>query len=59
MRTRGRVPPRWEAWVDQVLNVSILSFGDTRDERRGAIKEALDLYLEDAPDSYVNQVANV
>ena len=47
------------AWVAQALNVDVSSFGDTREEARGAIQEALELYFEDAPDSDIIQVANV
>ena len=47
------------AWVAQALNVDVSSFGDTREEARGAIKEALELYFEDAPNLDVIQVANV
>ena len=35
-------------WVAQALNVDVSSFGDTLDEARIAIKEALDLYFDDA-----------
>ena len=47
------------AWVAQALNVDVSSFGDTREGERGAIKEALELYFEDAPESDVIQVADV
>lgn len=47
------------AWVAQALNVDVSSFGDTRDEARTAIKEALDLYFEDASQAEVIQVADV
>ena len=46
-------------WVAQVLNVDISSFGDTREEARSAIQEALELYFEDAPDAEVIEVADV
>jgi predicted RNase H-like HicB family nuclease len=46
-----------KAWVAQALNVDIASFGDTREDARAAIKEALELYFEDAPDAEVIQVA--
>ncbi|MCH7923478.1 MAG: type II toxin-antitoxin system HicB family antitoxin [Nitrospinae bacterium] len=36
-------------WVAQALNVDVSSFGETRDDARAAIKEALELYFEDAP----------
>ena len=38
-------------WVAQALNVDISSFGDTREEARSAIQEALELNFEDAPDA--------
>ena len=47
------------AWVAQALNVDVSSFGDTREETRAAIKEALELYFEDAPDAEVIEVADV
>lgn len=31
------------------MNVEVSTFGDTLDEARAAIKEALDLYFEDEP----------
>jgi len=34
-------------WVAQALNADVSSFGDTIDEARAAIKEALELYFED------------
>ena len=40
------------AWVAQALNVDVSSFGDSREEAREAIQEALELYFEDAPDDY-------
>ncbi len=48
-----------KAWVAQALNVDVSSFGDTREEARTAIKEALELYFEDAPQTEVIQVADV
>ena len=44
-------------WVAQALNVNISSFGDTREEARSAIQEALELYFEDAPNAEVTEVA--
>ena len=38
-------------WVAQALNVDVSSFGDTREEARAAIQEALELYFEDVPDT--------
>ena len=46
-------------WVAQALNVYVSSFGDTREEARSAIQEALELYFEDAPDAEVIEVADV
>ena len=43
-------------WVAQALNVDISSFGDTREEARSAIQEALELNFEDAPDAEVIEV---
>ena len=48
-----------KVWVAQALNVDVSSFGDTRVEARTAIKEALELYFEDAPGQEVIQVADV
>ncbi len=48
-----------KAWVAQALNVDVSSFGDTRDEARAAIKEALELYFEDTPIAEVIEVADV
>ncbi|MBI2164802.1 MAG: type II toxin-antitoxin system HicB family antitoxin [Chloroflexi bacterium] len=48
-----------KAWVAQALNVDVSSFGDTREEARKAIKEALELYFDDAPQAEVIQVADV
>lgn len=46
-------------WVAQALNVDVSSFGDTREEARAAIQEALQLYFEEAPDAEVIEVAEV
>ena len=40
-----------DTWVAQALNVDVSSFGDTRDEARAAITEALELFFEDASDA--------
>ena len=48
-----------KAWVAQALNVDVSSFGDTREKARAAIKEALELYFEDASESDVIQVDDV
>ena len=47
-----------KSWVAQALNVDVSSFGDTQEEARAAIKEALQLYFEDAPDVGVVEVAD-
>jgi predicted RNase H-like HicB family nuclease len=44
-------------WVAQALNVDVSSFGDTREEARATIKEALELHFEDAPVGHVAQVS--
>lgn len=36
-------------WLAQSLGVDVASFGDTLDEAKAAIKEALELYFEDDP----------
>ena len=46
-------------WVAQALNVDVSSFGDTREEARAAIQEALELYFEDEPEAEVIEVADV
>ena len=48
-----------KAWVAQALNVDISSFGGSRQEAQAAIKEALELYFEDAPQADVIHVADV
>ena len=48
-----------KAWVAQALNVDVSSFGDTREDARASIREALELYFEDAGDAEVIQVAEV
>ncbi len=45
--------------VAQALNVDVSSFGDTRDEARSAIQEALELYFEDSGSSEVIEVSDV
>jgi predicted RNase H-like HicB family nuclease len=47
-----------EQWVAQALNVDVSSFGDTADEARAAIQEALELYFEDMPDEEIPQVSD-
>ena len=46
-------------WVAQALNVDVSSFGDTPEEARSAIQEALKLYCEDAQDGEVTEVSGV
>ena len=48
-----------EVWVAQALNVDVSSFGDTRADARSAIKEALELYFEDAEEREVVEVSDV
>ena len=48
-----------EVWIAQALNVDVSSFGDTRDDARAAIQEALELYFEDAQDADVIDVSDV
>ena len=38
-----------EFFVSQCLNVDVSSFGDTREEAVTNLKEAVELYFEDAP----------
>jgi predicted RNase H-like HicB family nuclease len=47
-----------DKWVAQALNVDVSSFGDTPEEARAAIQEALELYFEDEPDTEIPQVAD-
>ena len=48
-----------EAWVAQALNVDVSSFGDTREEARAAIQEALELYFEDEENREIIEVSSV
>ncbi len=45
-----------DVWIAQALNVDVASFGDTREDARAAIQEALELYFEDASDVDVIKV---
>jgi predicted RNase H-like HicB family nuclease len=45
-----------DKWVAQALNVEVSSFGDTPEEARAAIQEALELYFEDDPDQVIPRV---
>jgi predicted RNase H-like HicB family nuclease len=47
-----------DQWVAQALNVDISSFGDSAEDARAAITEALELYFEDAGDADVSEVAD-
>src|SRR5215472_16426992 len=47
-----------QQWVAQALNVDVSSFGDTPDEARAALREALELYFEDTPDVEVPEVTD-
>ncbi len=38
-----------EFYVAQCLNVDVSSFGNTREEALAALREAVELYFEDAP----------
>jgi len=38
-----------EFYVAQCLNVDVSSFGHTREEALAALREAVELYFEDAP----------
>lgn len=38
-----------EFYVAQCLNVDVSSFGPTREEAVAALREAVELYFEDAP----------
>jgi predicted RNase H-like HicB family nuclease len=44
-------------WVARALNVEISSFGDSADEARSAIREALELFFEDEPEIEIRQTA--
>lgn len=45
-------------YVAQCLNVDVSSFGKTKKEALGNLKEALELYFEDASASPLTQVEN-
>jgi predicted RNase H-like HicB family nuclease len=47
-----------EKWLAQALNVEVATFGDSLDEARAAIKEALELYFEDEADAEVLEVSD-
>ena len=37
-------------WVAKALDVGVSSFGDSLENARSAVREALELYFEDGPD---------
>ena len=46
-------------YVAQCLNVDVSSFGETVEAAIANLKEALELYLEDAPDGAYHQIGEV
>lgn len=48
-----------EFMVAQCLNVDVSSFGVTREEAVANLKEAVELYFENAPDSTFTSVADL
>ena len=46
-------------WVAQALNVEVNTFGDSLDEAKSAIVEALELYFEGEPDAEVPAIEAV
>jgi predicted RNase H-like HicB family nuclease len=44
-------------WVAQALNVDVSSFGDTPQEARAALTEALELYFEENGEVEVHEAA--
>ena len=48
-----------QQWVANALNVEVSSFGDTPDEARSAIREALELYFEDEEAPVIREAADV
>jgi predicted RNase H-like HicB family nuclease len=45
-------------WLAQALNVDVATFGDSLDDARAAIKEALELYFEGEKDVEVLEVSD-
>jgi predicted RNase H-like HicB family nuclease len=45
-------------WVGQALNVNVSSFGETPEEARDSLSEALALYFEDDESPEVHEVAD-
>ena len=41
-----------EKWLAQSLGVDVATFGNTLDEAKAAIREALELYFEDDPETH-------
>ncbi len=48
-----------EFMVAQCLNVDVSSFGNTREEAVANLKEAVELYFENEPDSAFTAVADL
>lgn len=46
-------------YVAQCLNVDVSSFGDTVEQAIASLKEALELYFEDAPAAEYHQIDEV
>ncbi len=46
-------------YVSQCLNVDVASFGDTAEQAIANLKEALELYFEDAPATDYQQIDEV
>jgi len=52
----------WEEggnYVSWNINTGISSFGDTKKEALDSLKEALELYFEDAPISKINKINKI
>lgn len=47
-----------EHFVAQCLNVDVSSFGSSREEALSNLKEALELYFEDAPADSIQSIEN-
>ncbi len=45
-----------DAFVSQCLNVDIASYGETVEEAAGSLKEAVELYFEDVPETEVSKM---
>lgn len=44
------------AFVSQCLNVEVASYGDSAEEAAASLKEAVELYLEDVPETDVGRI---